>query len=144
MVSTIILNWNRDYLLKQSVDSYLSTVGEDAELFIVDNASSDGSREFLRSLDKETRIHVLYLDKNAGGEAFNAAIPRTLGDLVHLSENDQIFLPGWFEHVVAAFAAFDDLGQLSLFADTPTDDKAWDPQAVPFAVREAKNSVPGA
>jgi hypothetical protein len=71
---------------------------------------------------------VVYLDENIGGEAFNVVIPLTRGDFIHLSENDQIFLPGWAEHAREAFAAFDTLGQLSLFSDTPTDEEAWEPK----------------
>ncbi len=128
MLSTIILNWNRAHLLRQCVESYLATVGDDFELMIVDNASTDGSGDYLRRLEATRSIRVIYLLENIGGEAFNFVVPLTRGDFIHLSENDQIFLPGWREHVVGAFAAFADLGQLSLFSDTPTDDEAWEPK----------------
>lgn len=128
MLSTIILNWNRVKLLKQCVDSYLATVGDDFELMIVDNASTDGSRNYLRRLEATQPVKVFYLCENIGGEAFNFAIPQTRGDLIHLSENDQIFLPGWREYAQEAFAAHALLGQLSLFSDTPTDDEAWEPK----------------
>jgi predicted O-methyltransferase YrrM/glycosyltransferase involved in cell wall biosynthesis len=128
MLSTIILNWNRDYLLKQCVESYLKTVGLDFELIVVDNASSDGSREFLEALQHNSAVRCVFLDENIGGEALNVAIPLTAGELIHFSENDQIFLPGWREHAEAAFSTFDDLGQLSLFSDTPSDDEAWAPK----------------
>jgi predicted O-methyltransferase YrrM/glycosyltransferase involved in cell wall biosynthesis len=128
MLSTIILSWNRDYLLKQCVESYLNTIGPDFQLIVVDNASSDGSRQYLGSLEGAGSIRTIFLDENIGGEAFNVAIPLAIGDLIHLSENDQIFLAGWREHAVAAFESFDDLGQLSLFSDTPTDLEAWEPK----------------
>jgi len=128
MLSTIILNWNRVELLRQCVDSYLATIGDDYELMIVDNASTDGSGDYLRRLETAGRARVFFLQENIGGEALNIAIPLTRGELLHLSENDQIFLPGWHEHVESAFAAFPSLGQLSLFSDTPTDDEAWEPK----------------
>jgi len=128
MLSTIVLNWNRVELLRQCIDSYLATVGDDYELMIVDNASTDGSREYLGRLEDAGRARVFYLPENIGGEALNSAIPLTRGELVHLTENDQIFLPGWREHAAAAFAAFPGLGQLSLFSDTPTDEEAWEPK----------------
>lgn len=128
MLSTIILNWNRAYLLRQCVESYLDTVGGDFELIVVDNASTDGSRAYLAALRDSGAARILLLDDNLGGEAFNLAIPLASGELVHLCENDQVFLPGWRDHVEAAFARFPDLGQLSLFADTPTDDEAWLPK----------------
>jgi predicted O-methyltransferase YrrM len=129
MLSTIILNWNRVELLKQCIDSYLATVGGDFELMIVDNASIDGSRDYLRWLEAtQPQAKVFCLPENIGGEAFNSVVPQTRGDLIHLSENDQIFLPGWREYVQEAFAAHPLLGQLSLFSDTPTDDEAWEPK----------------
>jgi predicted O-methyltransferase YrrM len=128
LLSTIILNWNRVELLEQCVDSYLATVGDDYELIVIDNASTDGSRDYLRRLVAESPVRVICLPENLGGEAFNSVTPLTRGDLIHFSENDQIFLPGWREYAQEAFAAHPLLGQLSLFGDTPTDDEAWEPK----------------
>lgn len=139
VLSTIILNWNRDYLLRQCVESYLATVGPDFELIIVDNGSTDASREYLQSLAGLDGVQTVLLDENRGGEAFNVALPLTHGELVQLVENDQVFLPGWREYAEAAFRHFPDLGQLSLFADTPTDWEAWAPK--PSHLRFAKGSV---
>lgn len=69
MLSTIILNWNRDYLLKQCVESYLDTIGPDFELIVVDNASSDGSRQYLGSLEGSASIRTIFLDENIGGRS---------------------------------------------------------------------------
>ena len=126
MISTIILNWNRADLLRKTVESYLETIKGEFELFIVDNASTDASHDYLRELDSQGQATVLFLESNVGGDAFNRALPLTRGDLVHFSANDLVFLPGWSEHAVAAFETFSDLGQLSLFADVPTDDEAWE------------------
>ena len=139
MLSTIILNWNRMELLRRCVDSYLATVGEDYELTIIDNASTDGSGGYLRGLEASRPVRVVYLHENIGGEAFNLVTPTTRGELVHLSENDQVFLPGWREHAEAAFAAFPDLGQLSLFSDTPTDGEAWEPK--PSRLRFSRGKI---
>jgi predicted O-methyltransferase YrrM len=117
-------------LLKKTIESYIGTTrsGIKTELFVVDNASTDGSREYLRQLETELPIHATYLSENIGGDAYNHAIPLAQGNLIHLSENDQEFLPGWLDHVMRSFAAFGDLGQLSLFSDVPTDEEAWEPK----------------
>jgi Glycosyl transferase family 2/Methyltransferase domain len=125
MLSTIILNWNRSYLLKRTVESYLdTTVGADVELVIVDNASSDDSREYLEALASKASIKILLLEENKGGTAYNEAIPSCRGQFIQLSENDQEYLPGWLEHVLEAFEKFEELGQLSLFGTVPTDQEA--------------------
>lgn len=139
MLSTIILNWNRVELLRRCVDSYLATVGGDYELTVVDNASSDGSLDYLCGIEAARSVRVIYLPENIGGEALNVAAAMARGELVHFSENDQVFLPGWRAHVEEAFAAFPDLGQLSLFSDTPTDDEAW--EAKPSRLRFSRGKI---
>ena len=42
-ISTIVLNWNRQALLEQTLRSYAATVVGPCELMVIDNASSDGS-----------------------------------------------------------------------------------------------------
>jgi Glycosyl transferase family 2 len=74
-LGTIILNWNRDYLLKQCVESCLSTAGDGVEPIIVDNQSTGGSIKYLHELERERPVNVIRLDENIGGEAFNRAIP---------------------------------------------------------------------
>src|SRR5690348_4006444 len=139
MLSTIILNWNRVDLLRRCVDSYLATVGGDYELAVVDNASTDGSVDYLRELEAARAVRVICLPENIGGEALNIGAAMSRGELVHFSENDQVFLPGWRVHVEEAFAAFPDLGQLSLFSDTPTDDEAW--EAKPSRLRFSRGKI---
>ena len=88
MLSTVILNWNRSDLLRVTVESYRRTMDSECELSIVDNASTDDSREYLGQLEKSMEVKIFYMDENIGGEAYNIAIPSARGDLIHLSEND--------------------------------------------------------
>jgi hypothetical protein len=127
-ISTIILNWNRLNSLRATIDSYLATIQGEYELIVVDNASTDGSVEYLREIEKNGRAKVLLLDENVGGLGYNEALHLINGEYIHFSENDQLFLPGWCEHLHHSFETFDDLGQLSFFADVPTDLEAWGPK----------------
>jgi GT2 family glycosyltransferase len=75
MISTIILNWNRVALLKQTVESYLRTVRGDFERFIADNASSDDSHDYLRQLESQGAATVLFLPERRriqSGYPFNS------------------------------------------------------------------------
>ena len=49
-LSTVLLNWNRIDLLRTTVKSYLATVKENYELIIIDNNSTDGSRDFIEEI----------------------------------------------------------------------------------------------
>ena len=127
MISTIILNWNRDRLLQQTIDAYFTTVTGPSEMIIVDNASTDASRAVIEAAGRRVpALKSIFLPQNIGGKAINAALEQVSGELVHLCENDQVLLPGWSEHARDAYRLFPDLGQLSLFGVVPTDDEAWD------------------
>ena len=136
-ISSIILNWNRLPLLKRTISSYLATAPEDRQLFVVDNGSTDGSREYLEELrSTSVQFELVTLAHNVGGRAVNSLLERCSGDLIQFIENDQEFLPGWYDYVEKSFQNFPNLGQLSLFAPVPTDDEAWEtkPSHLRFAV----------
>lgn len=129
MISTIILNWNRAELLEQTLRSFAETTAEPFELTVIDNASSDNSREVIEEGRRFIpSLRTSYHDENLGGEALNAAIERATGNLIHINENDIVLLPDWRDHVVEAFRVFSGLGQLSLFSGVPTDDYPGEPQ----------------
>lgn len=140
LISTIILNWNRAQLLDLTLRSYAATVSAPYEIIVVDNASTDHSREVIRQArDLLPDMKAMLLDNNYGGEALNGALTEVAGDLVHISENDQLFLHGWSEHVRDAFLCFDDLGQLSLHGVVPTDQEAW--EIKPGRLRFSKGKI---
>ena len=72
-------------------------------------------------------LEAIFLDRESrrGGDQ-----PRLgascAGDLIHISENDQVFLDGWSQQLrCAGFTVFAGLGQLSSSEQVPTDDEAW-------------------
>lgn len=124
-IGSVILNWNRLHRLKVTVESYLSTITVPFELVIVDNASSDGSREYIESV---CRAHgscsAVLLPTNLGGEAINAAVERlTPAPFLHITENDIEYLPGWSDSLLSKFEAFPELGQLSPMGPRPQTER---------------------
>jgi glycosyltransferase involved in cell wall biosynthesis len=129
LVSTVVLNWNRAALLEQMLRSYADTVNGPAEIIVVDNGSPDNSRFVIDAARSFLpKIQAIFLSENVGGEAINICLDRVIGDLIHITENDQLFLAGWTDHAREAFNFFSDLGQLSFFAPVPTDEQAWEIQ----------------
>ena len=129
LISTVILNWNRADLLKITVESYLKTIEVPYELIIIDNGSTDDSRKIIKELNdkyKNKINEIILLDKNIGGEAINLGLAKAKGKLLHISENDIEYLPGWSKKVVKLFQTFNELGQLSLFSPVPTDEEVWE------------------
>lgn len=126
-ISTIVLNWNRKALLEKCLQSYAATIESPFQLIVIDNASSDGSHEVIDRFCTEVPfLEPIFLKENLGGEAINVALEHATGDLIHISENDQLFLAGWSRHVRECFTVFAGLGQLSLHGVVPTDEEVWE------------------
>jgi glycosyltransferase involved in cell wall biosynthesis len=124
ILSTVVLNWNRQHLLRVTIESYLATVTVPYELIVVDNASTDGSVEYIREICQGTARHrAVFLPKNRGGRALNAGLRLARGRFLHTSENDIEYLAGWDAELLGKFDAFPELGQLSPFGFQPDRDK---------------------
>ena len=142
-MSTVFLNWNRAELLRKTLQSYAATVTH--EVFVFDNGSTDESAqiiaEFCASRDN---FHAITLDENRGGEALNLGLEKARGTFLHISENDLEYLPNWDEKLLAKFAAFPQLGQLSLFS--PFHEKArgevWDDKIATASTRGGQTIYP--
>lgn len=127
LISTVLLNWNRADLLRRTLTSYVETQSVPHELIIVDNASEDRSREVIKDfLHKLPMAKAVLLQENIGGEALNVGIRQCRGRIVHLSENDLEYYPGWVETALELFGSFPSLGQLSLFSPVPEDAEVWE------------------
>jgi len=93
-LSVIIVTWNtREMTLRCLEHLRKGLAGMDAEVFVVDNASSDGTAEAVRAKHPEAKL--LVMERNlgfAGGN--NAAIPKAAGRYVLLLNSDAMVEPG--------------------------------------------------
>ncbi|PAP76610.1 glycosyltransferase family 2 protein [Rubrivirga marina] len=100
-VSVVIVTWNGRLLLERFLPSVLATDYPDLEVVVADNASEDGTAEWLAEAHPEVVMarhaeNLLF----AGGN--NAAVPYATGDLVCFLNNDVEVPPGWLTPLVAA------------------------------------------
>jgi len=78
----------------------LATKNCTAEIFVVDNNSTDGSKQFLEPLFKE--VHFIWLPKNIGfAKANNIALAKTSGDYILFLNPDTIVAEDSFEKTIA-------------------------------------------
>jgi GT2 family glycosyltransferase len=103
-VTVVIPTWNGRELL----DAALRSLGEqrfrDFTVVVVDNGSTDGTAEHVRT--SHPGVVLVALAENHGfAGAVNAGIGRARGDYVALLNNDMELDPGWLEELVAALDA---------------------------------------
>ena len=89
-LSIIIVNYNVKYFLEQCLDSVLLAVKDmEAEIFVVDNYSSDGSQEYIKSRFPD--IIFIENQENVGfSKANNQAIAKAKGDYILLLNPDTV------------------------------------------------------
>lgn len=102
-VRAVVLSWNGGPLVEEAVAALLATDWDGhLEVVVVDNASTDGSREALRRRFGR-RIRLIANDRNAGFGANNLAMAdRTDVDAIALINPDALVEPGWLAPLVAA------------------------------------------
>jgi GT2 family glycosyltransferase len=99
-VAIVILNWNGKNYLRDFLPSVLASTYPNLEIVVGDNASSDGSVEFLRSI--YSSISVLQNKENYGFTGgYNRVLSRVEADYYILLNSDIEVTPGWIEPVIA-------------------------------------------
>ncbi len=110
-VSVILPTHNRLALFRRALASVLSQTMADVEVWVIDNACTDGTREYLAQLG-DARVKTLHLETYSGvSAARNAAIAQARGELLAFQDDDDIWLPDKLEKQIACLdAANDDVG----------------------------------
>ena len=101
-ISVVVLNWNGVACVEGCLKSLEAQSYQDFEVIVVDNASTDGSRELLTSKWQD-RVSLVLLDRNTGYcGGNNRGIEKARGSLIALVNNDAEADPRWLEAVAAA------------------------------------------
>lgn len=97
-ISVIIPTYNRADLLKDAVDSVLAQTYQDFELLIIDDGSTDHTRELLASY--ETHVTYLFQGNRGVSSARNLGIRSSTGEYIALLDSDDLWLPSKLEQQV--------------------------------------------
>ena len=111
-VSVIIVSYNVQDFLDLCLDAVLkATRNTDAEIFVVDNASSDGSVSLVRS--KYPGVRLIANDDNVGfSKANNQALRESCGRFVHFLNPDTIIPEDFYTRCLAYMEQHPDTGAL--------------------------------
>ncbi|MFB7250234.1 glycosyltransferase [Microbacterium sp. NPDC056234] len=101
-VSVCMATYNGERYLREQLDSILAELEPTDEVVIIDDASSDGTVALLETYD-DPRVRVFARDVNHGYvRSFEEALTRATGDVLMLSDQDDVWIPGRRALLVAA------------------------------------------
>ncbi len=89
-VTVITPNYNHAKYLPERIDSILNQTFQDLELIILDDASTDNSREAIEAYSKDPRVRAIFNQQNSGStfKQWNLGLSHATGDYVWIAESD--------------------------------------------------------
>lgn len=121
LVSVIINNYNYGRFLREAIDSVLNQTYDRTETIVVDDGSTDNSREIIAGYGD--RI-ILVLKENGGQcSAFEAGFAASSGSIVCFLDSDDIFLPAKVGRIVEVLEQHPHVG--SCFHALKAVDEDW-------------------
>lgn len=100
--------YNGERWIQIQLRSVLSQLGENDELVLVDDVSSDSTLEKVEDL-KDARIRIFRNEHNRGVDlTFQKALALARGDVLFLCDQDDIWYPGKVSRVMQAFSKHPD------------------------------------
>jgi glycosyltransferase involved in cell wall biosynthesis len=111
-VSVIIPAYNCAHYVEQAIRSVLAQRWGDLEVWVIDDGSTDGTRDVAESLAcHDRRVRIIRLDKNSGRPSIprNRGIAAARGELVAFLDADDLWTRWKLNDQVAAMIAHPDL-----------------------------------
>ncbi|MCH6469742.1 glycosyltransferase [Sinomonas terrae] len=110
-VVAVVVSYNRRELLERSLLALAAGDRAPDALVVVDNASTDGSGEFLEALDVPFDYELIRLTENTGGAGgfavgMAAAVTRHRPDLVWIMDDDTVPLSGTLAEALRLWKAY--------------------------------------
>jgi len=93
-VGTIVVTFNRKKMLKECIENLLKQTYKNQEILIIDNASTDGTKEYIEKLIDDKKVFYINTGKNMGGAGgFNFGVREAMKrgyDYLWLMDDDTI------------------------------------------------------
>jgi glycosyltransferase involved in cell wall biosynthesis len=101
LVSIIINNYNYDRFLKEAINSTLNQTYPYTEVIVVDDGSTDTSREIIGEYGD--RVFPIFQKNSKQGVAFNNGFAKSQGDIIIFLDSDDYLFPDAVEKIVAVW-----------------------------------------
>lgn len=93
-VSIIMPAYNAENFISESIESVIGQTYANWELIIVDDGSTDNTRNVVhRYINRDTRIHYFFQENARQAKARNTGIKNSKGDIIAFLDADDLWLP---------------------------------------------------
>jgi glycosyltransferase involved in cell wall biosynthesis len=106
LVSVIIPNYNHEAYLAQRIESVLNQTYPDFEVILLDDCSTDNSREILQHYRNHHKVsHILFNEANSGSpfKQWVKGVALAKGEFIWLAESDDYAAPTFLEETMNSF-----------------------------------------
>lgn len=113
LISVIIPNYNHRSFLQQRIESVIKQTFQDFELILLDDASTDGSQEFLDQYSNHDKVtHLICNDVNSGSvfRQWIKGVSIANGKYIWIAESDDFADERFLETTIKALETNDKLG----------------------------------
>lgn len=130
LVSVIIPTYNRAYCIENAIDSVLNQTHREVEVVVVDDGSSDGTRDLLAArYGADERVKYFHRENGGVSAARNAGLSRATGDFIALLDSDDVWKPWKLELQLACFRDVPEAGMVWTDMEAvDLDGKVFDPK----------------
>ncbi len=108
LVSILINNYNYGQFLEEAINSAINQTYENIEVIVVDDGSTDNSREIIANYGNK----IISILKENGGQAsaFNAGFANSQGDIICFLDADDVFISSKVAEMVDIFEQYKYIG----------------------------------
>ena len=126
-VSVIIPTYNRADLLTMTVDSVLAQTYKNYEIIIVDDGSTDHTKEIIKPYLSKSNIRYIYQENRKQAAARNNGIRNSAGEFISFLDSDDLWRPEKLELQVKVLEEHPEVGLVysnqSLMLDVSSEDQ---------------------
>ena len=104
MISVCMATYNGEKYLKEQLDSILKQIKSSDELIISDDGSTDSTRIIIKEYQQEYKnIYLINGPKMGVQKNFENALKKSKGDIIFLSDQDDVWMDDKVNEVLEAF-----------------------------------------
>ena len=94
MISVCMATYNGERYIERQLDSILVQLGDDDEVIVSDDGSTDRTPELLARYGADRRIRIIHGGFHSPIYNFEHAIRQAKGDYIFMADQDDVWLPG--------------------------------------------------